>query len=86
MSVELKTAMTVKEVAVIPCFRRHFKRKPEMGLQNFRHPAIGPFVGLFASDSTIRDGTSEDEKKPYPFDSDTVFLLHRMFKNTLRTV
>ncbi len=45
-----------------------------MGLQNFRHPAIGPFVGLLASDSTIRDGTSEDEKKPNPFDSDTVFF------------
>lgn len=57
-----------------------------MGLQNFRYPAIGPFMGLFASDSTIRDGTSEDEKKPYPFDSDTVFLLHGMFRNTLRTV
>ncbi len=57
-----------------------------MGLQNFRHLHVGPFIGPFASDSTICGGTSEDEKKPYPFDSDTVFLLHGMYKNTLRFV
>ncbi len=57
-----------------------------MGLQNFRHPAIGPFVGLLASDSTIRDGTSEDEKNRIPLTVIRFFLLHGMFKNTLRTV
>ncbi|HGX4422973.1 TPA: hypothetical protein ACNEWW_004493, partial [Escherichia coli] len=74
--------MTVKEVAVISCFRWNFKRKLEMGLQIFRHLPIGPPVGLFASDSMICDGICRDEKKPYPFDSDTAFLLYEMSKNT----
>ncbi|WP_312715907.1 hypothetical protein, partial [Escherichia coli] len=53
-----------------------------MGLQIFRHLPIGPPVGLFASDSMICDGICRDEKKPYPFDSDTAFLLYEMSKNT----
>lgn len=37
-----------------------------MGLQNFRHLHVGPFIGPFTSDSTICDGTPEDEKNRIP--------------------
>ncbi len=57
-----------------------------MGLQNFRHLHVGPFMSPFASDFTICDGTSEDEKNRIPLTVIRFFLLHGMFKNTLRIV
>lgn len=62
--------MTVTELCNILFYFGFSSQKLKMGLQDFHHQKRRP---ICSGPLRLRE-THTDEKKPYPFDSDTVFF------------